>query len=281
MKNRRIFRIPLLIMICGLSLSVWAQTAMFKDASASLVFAGSGSNLSITRLLAKAFMQQHPEIRVEVPASIGSSGGIKAVAESAIDIGLVSRPLMSKESELGLTVLPYARTAVVIGVHPTVTEDEITSEDLVKIYMGTKSSWKGDRKIIVLSREPGDSSILLLERWVPGFREAYSESQQARRWVTRFTDQQMNEVLTKTPFAIGISDLGTILIEQLGIKVLNLNGVLPTVNTIRDGRYPLVKDLAFVCMKDKLSGGVKAFLDFVRSSQGAMIPQANGYVPLE
>lgn len=280
MKVRRIVKIPFLIMICGLSLSVWAQRAVFKDTT-SLVLAGSGSNLSITRLLAKAFMEQHPEIRVEVPASIGSSGGIKAVTESAIDIGLVSRPLKSEESELGLTALPYARTAVVVGVHPTVTEDETTFEDLVNIYKGIKSSWKGGHQIIVLSREPGDSSILVLERGIPGFREAYSESQQDRRWTTLFTDQQMNELLAKTPFAIGISDLGTILIEQLGIKVLNLNGVLPTVDTIRNGRYPLVKDLAFVYMKDKLSEGARAFLDFARSSQRTLILKDNGYVPLE
>ncbi|MBI2875544.1 MAG: sensor histidine kinase [Candidatus Tectomicrobia bacterium] len=40
---------------------------------------------------------------------------------------------------MGLTVRPYAQTAIVLGAHPTVADDGITVEDLVRIYQGTKS----------------------------------------------------------------------------------------------------------------------------------------------
>ncbi|MBI4590699.1 MAG: substrate-binding domain-containing protein [Candidatus Rokubacteria bacterium] len=192
---------------------------------------------------------------------------------------MISRPLREPEKGLGLTVLPYARTAAIIGAHPTVTDDRITFEERLQIYKGTKTRWSDGREIIVLTREPGDTSIEVLEREIPGFAPAYAESHKAKRWTTLYTDQGMNRVLARTPYAIGFSDMGTITAERLPIKVLKMNGVLPTPENVLSGRFPLVKRLAFVFLKDKLPDGAKAFLDFVRSSEGGKVLRASGYLP--
>jgi phosphate transport system substrate-binding protein len=91
----------------------------------------------------------------------------------------------------------------------------------------------------------------------------------------------MSQALTRTPYTIGFCYVGTISADQLPIKVLRVNGVLPTADNIRTGRYPLLQNLAFVFLPQKLSAEAKAFLDFVRSSEGGQIMQANGYVPEE
>lgn len=70
--------------------------------SGPLVFAGSGANLAIVRLLAKEFQKSYPQITINVPDSIGSSAGIKAAADQAISIGLISRSLKDKEKSWGL-----------------------------------------------------------------------------------------------------------------------------------------------------------------------------------
>ena len=69
-------------------------------------------------------------------------------------------------------------------VHPSVTDDGITTDELIQIYQGKKSRWQNGHEIIVLTRDPEESSIKLLEQEVLGFKEAYAESQQANRWVT-------------------------------------------------------------------------------------------------
>jgi ABC-type phosphate transport system substrate-binding protein len=48
-------------------------------------------------------MKTDSAIRIAVPPSIGSSGAIRAVADGAIDVGLVTRPLTEAEKRLGLT----------------------------------------------------------------------------------------------------------------------------------------------------------------------------------
>lgn len=245
----------------------------------TFIVAGSGTNLPLIRILAQAFTKKHPNISIEVPASIGSTSGIRAAADGAIAIGFVSRELQAKEKGLGLTILNVARTPLIIAVHPSVAEENITSAEIIDIYRGTKRSWKNGREIIVLTREPGDSTIEVMEKKVPGFREVYEESRQAKRWTILLKDLVMNETLAKTPFAIGFSDLGQLTIERHTIKPLKVNGVAPTLENVQEGRYPLVKPLIFVFQQKKLPPAAREFLAFVRSQEGRKIMRDNGYLP--
>lgn len=244
----------------------------------TLVFAGSGTNLPIVRVLAKAFQKKHPGITIEVPASIGSTSGIRAAADGAIAIGLISRQLKENEKGLGLEVVTYAHTPLVIGVHPGVAEENISYADLIDIYRGKKRTWKDGKEIIVLTREPGDSTIEAIISEVPGFRIVYDESQKSKRWATIMKDLEMNQMLAKTSNAIGFSDLGSLTIERHRIKPLRVNGVAPTLRNAQEGKYPLLKPLMFVFPKEKLPPAAREFLAFVRSKEGARLLKTNGYL---
>lgn len=250
-----------------------------EAARTSFTIAGSGTNLPIMRTLAKAFQKKHPGITIEVPASIGSSSGIRAAADGAIAIGLISRPLKEQEKHLGLEIVTYAHTPLVIAVHPNVPDSAITLAEIIDIYRGRKRTWQNGKEIIVLTREPGDSTIEVMVSKVPGFRAMYEESQTAKRWTTLLKDLEMNETLAKTPNAIGFSDLGAITVEKHRIKPLKINGVAPTLRNMQEGRYPLVKPLMFVYNRAHISPSARQFLSFVRSGEGAKIMLDNGYLP--
>lgn len=246
---------------------------------APMVVAGAGANLAAIRLLAAAYAKVRADVGIEVPASIGSTGALRAAADGAIALGLVARRLRERERTLGLTVVPYARTPVVIGAHPTVADDGIASDDLVQIHLGKRTRWRDGREIVVLTREPGDSTIEVLQDGIPGFKEAFEESHRAKRWIVLFTDQQMAQTLARTPQALGFSDTGAITAERLPLKILKVDGVLPTPENVTSGKYRLVKTLSFAVHPDKLSPEAKRFMDFVRSPDGVAILRANGYLP--
>lgn len=258
-----------------------SQTAPQATGRITLTAAGSGVNLAITRLLAEAFMKDHPHVLIEIPGSIGSQGAISAVADGAITLGLISRPLKDKEKALGLVEKPYARVAMVIGSHPTVKEDDITSTDLIGILKGTKTRWSDGNDIIVQVREKFDSGFQILQKEIPGFSEAYLESLEAKRWSVYFTDQDANRALSMTPFAIGLTDYGMITAEKLNIKVLKFNGVFPSLQNMGNGTYPLIRQLQFAYLDGKLPDEAKAFLDFVFSEKGRVILQANNYLQVK
>jgi phosphate transport system substrate-binding protein len=267
--------------VCPFGVSVRSQATQQQPGQVMLTAAGSGVNLAITRLLAEAFMQAHPQVTIVVPGSIGTQGAIAATADGAITLGLISRSLKAEEERLGLVCKPYARVALVVGVHPTVKDDNLATEELIAIFKGTKTRWRDGKEIIVQAREKFDSGFQILGKAIPGFNEAYWESLEAKRWSVYFTDQDANRALTVTPYAIGVTDFGMIATEKLNIKVLQFNGVAPSSDTLTNGAYPLSRQLSFIYREDKLLDEVKAFVDFVLSEAGGKILQSFNYLPVQ
>jgi len=278
--SKRITQFITSIAVCSLTSLTLSQPPQQQPVLSPLTAAGSGVNLGITRLLADAFMKDHPEITIEVPGSIGTKGAIKAAADGAVTFGLISRSLKENEKSQRLVEWPYARVPIVVGANSAVADDNITFQELVDIYKGTKTRWKDGDEIVVLSREPFDSGFQVLEKEVPGFKEIYAESHQAKRWTVQFTDQDANRALSKTRNAIGISDLGMIASEQLDIKVLKLNGIIPSPESLSSGQYPLSRELSLLYLDGTLPEGAKAFLNFIRSGEGIKILRSNGYLPV-
>lgn len=270
-----------IIAFCSSALPVWSQTGIQQKHQQNLLFAGSGVNLGITRLLAEGFAKTHPDIKIDVPGSIGTKGAIAAITDGAIILGLVSQPLKEEEKVQGIVVLPYAQVAIVIGAHPTVPDQNVTSEELIEIFKGTKTKWKNGREIIVQARERSDSAFLVLQNNIPGFRKAYLESLQDKRWTLYFTDQDANQALATTPYAIGVTDLGMIATEHLQIKVLKINGIEPTPKNVLNGTYPLSRQLSFIYREENLPEEAEEFLAFVFSDEGSNILKSNGYIPVQ
>jgi phosphate transport system substrate-binding protein len=132
---------------------------------------------------------------------------------------------------------------------------------------------------VVLTRQPGDSSIDVLQVVVPGFKQVYTEAQQTKRWATLFTDRDMDQAVMRTPYAIGLVDMGAITAGRLTIKPLKVNGVAPTPAEVKAGRYTLVKALAYVVDPRRKSPEAQRFIDFSLSKEGAAVLATIGYLP--
>lgn len=140
-------------------------------AQEKIVVAGTGDSLQILRLLAGAFESANPGKKIEVPDSIGSSGGIKSLAEGKCDLARAAQPLKLKEMSNNLTYKEFAFSPVVFAVSANVKGfDNLANEQVTGIFSGEINSWDmlgGEKsKIYVAMREEGDSS---LERGVEGF----------------------------------------------------------------------------------------------------------------
>ena len=252
---------------------------MAQPVPGTLVFAGCDSNIALSRLLARVFMHRHPDVKIQLK-TVGSTNGVALAAVGAVQIGLVSRPLRDAEEGLGLTFLPYAKTAVIIGADPETPDSTITAADLLSYYRGTKLSWNNGREIAFLTREEGDSSVASLKQAMPGFAEAYAAGANTSHWTVLYSEPTMHEALLTLPFALGLSDLGTTTLERLPIKVLSIDGIAPTPENIASGRYPFVKTLGFVWREGTLPASARAFVEFVQSDDGAGLLKAHGYLPV-
>jgi phosphate transport system substrate-binding protein len=241
--------------------------------------AGSGSNLPLTRALAEAFQTRNPDRHVVVFDSIGSSGGVHAAYDDVVDFGLVSRPLRTSEAALDLHVVPYARVPVVVAVNLGVPDDSISLAELLDIYAGRRTTWSDGTAIVVIQREPGDSGHLAVAAVLPEFATVNNDAYREARWRVVDSDQGMQEALSITAGAVGIFDLGAIVLQRLPVKPLNIDDIPPSEASVQSRRYPFSKDLALVSLEPPV-GAAAEFLRFIDGDQGRALVRASGYIPL-
>ena len=241
--------------------------------------AGSGSAVPIMRKLSERYNQEYGE-NIQIPDGISSNGGMEAVKNGAVDLGLTARPQLTEaEKKMGLVQLVFARIGVIVGVNPTVTENDLSGQQLADIYSARKTEWQNNQKIVVLLKEDGDSSNKVLADNIPGFKQALDEAYVKKRWQICYSGTTCMKTLAKTPYSIGVIDTGLMTVYKPKIKALSINGIAPSISNIKSGKYVLHKDLNFV-YKTPLSDRANKFIQWVYSEEGQQIITESGGIPV-
>jgi phosphate transport system substrate-binding protein len=231
-----------------------------------LIVAGSGTNLPLFRKIAELYQQEHPETKVVVPTSIGTGGAVRALMDSAIDLGLASRKLKEREKRAGIVEIPFATVELVIAANSSVKEKTVTEIDLLDIYNGKRTHWSDGAPVVPLIRESGDSSRAVFAKILPALEASMVRAFHSRAWKVCYTDGQMVQALVSIPGSIGFMDLGTVLIEGLPMKTYPFPGV--------DAKKPLS-----MLTMGRPEGEVEDFIEFARSSAVQDILRLGGYLP--
>ena len=203
----------------------------------------------------------------------GSGSGIKAVSEGRCDIGLSSRELKAEEVESGLTGTVLAYDGIAIIVNPENTAEDLTSETLAKIYTGEITNWSEvggvDGEIVLIGREAGSGTR-------DGF-ESITGTEDACKYRQELTST--GDVITtvaQNPNAIGYASLASV---KDTVKVLSIDGVVPSEETIKDGSYVVQRPFVLVTKTDTaLSEGAQQFFDYITSDAAVEIISGAGAV---
>ena len=231
---------------------------------------GTGDGMNILKSLSAAFSQTNPSVTVGVPDSIGSGGGIKAVGKGSYKLGRVARPIKDKEKHYGLKYQPIAKVPVAFYVNKSVRVNNLSAEQVVGIYSGKIKNWKEvggkDAPIRVVRREDGDSSLSVLQKTFPGFKDLVM-TQRAKTATS--TPEGFASVEAKNG-AIGFGPYSGAVAAN--VNILSIGGLAPT-----NPAYPSVTTVALIYKPDSRAGNVAAFIDFAASPVGRdAIAMANG-----
>lgn len=269
-----IFAIPL---FAGFLFTVAASAG----SKGTLIITGTGSSIGAMQLMAKGFQKKHPDVTVQVLPSIGSTGGIRAVNEDKIDIGLSYRPLKPEEQSAKIIAEPYSRTAFIFGVQDSNPTKGFTLAEIEEIYAGKRKTWPDGTPIRLILRPLSDGFSEYLASINPGLKSASEKSHSIPGIFVGNTDQEAVTQIEKTPGSIGTTSSSIVAAENRKIKALSVDGAAPTVSNVSAGKYPYAMTLFLVYKKDKYSGAIKDFIEFVFSRDGQKILSDNGHVTLQ
>ena len=253
--------------------SAEASSAATEELSGTLSMNGSTSMEKVIKAVNGAFMEKNKGVTVNLNLT-GSGTGIQEASEGKCDIGNSSRKLKDEEAEkLDATVVGLDGIALV--VNPANKLEDITLEDLAKVYSGEITNWKelggDDKSIVVIGREDGSGTRDGFESIVMGDKEPkYAQELES-------TGSVINAVAT-TDGAIGYASLANV---DETVKALKIGGVEATEENVKSGAYEVQRPFICATLKGSDNKLVKAYLDFILSEEGQALVLAQGAVPVK
>ena len=276
----------MILLTALLSLSPPAAGAGSPQPKERLLIAGTGSSTATMRRMGEIFSRLNPAVTIEVLPSIGSTGGIKAVREGRIAVGLSSRPLKADEQGTGIVAEPYGLTAFVFGVQASNPVTGLTLAEIEEIYAGRRRTWSDGTPIRLILRPQSDAHSTYLGSINPRLKSASEQAHFIPGIFVGLTDQEAADQIEKTPGSFGTTSASLVAAEKRKIKPLSVDGAAPLLANIAAGRdiapgqYPYVLTLYLVYRRDASSSAVKAFIDFLFSREGREHLAENGHAAL-
>ena len=160
-------------------------------------------------------------------------------------------------------------------VNPENPVSDLTVEQIADIYTGTITNWSevggNDAEIVLIGREAGSGTRDGFES-ITGTKDTC----QYRQELTSTGD--VITTVSQNPDAIGYASLAAL---KDNVKALQVGGVTPTEETVKDGSYVIQRPFVLVTKTgEKLSDNAQKFFDFALSSEAAQYITTAGAVAI-
>lgn len=263
-----------LALCCALA---WLTQAAFAQSVVRV--SGTGSGTGGMRLLAQAFMQANPAVRIDVQPALGSTSGISALMAGQIELAVSNRPpKLAELATLPLLSIEYARTPFVVAVHKDLGVSALTSAQLAALFAEGAATFPNGKRARPVLRLSDDTDTALLKSFGPAVAAAVDAALTRRGMLTADTDSEAADLVERTSGAFAGSTLALIESEKRPLVGVAIDGKAPTVAALVDGSYPYFKPL-YLIVNPQAALDTKRFAAFVQSAPGRALLRAHGHAP--
>ncbi len=230
---------------------------------------GSTSVQKIMDAAGEEFSAQNPDVQFTYSGT-GSSDGVKGASEGTYSFGGVSRELKEDE-KTNLTELVFAYDGIAMITHPSNPVQEISSENLTKIYTGEITNWSevggNDAPIVVVSREDGSGTRSAVEELLDFENKLKADA------TVKEGNGNVQTTVAGNENAIGYVSLTFV---DDTVKKLSVDGVEASVENVINKTYPISRPFLAVYNESEVNDVTKSFLDFLMSDEGQAIVEKEG-----
>lgn len=197
--------------------------------------------------------------------------GYQAIVDGTTDILFCAGPseeqrLYAEEKGVELVYVPIGLEAFVFFVNEKNPVDNLTVEQIRKIYAGEYSNWNqvggANRVINPITRLEGSGSQTTFEAFMKDY------------------DIGRKSVFAVTGASIGFSFRYYMdgIVENDAVKMLSLNGVYPSAENIQNRSYPVVAEFYAIYRADNENENIQILIDWLLSDEGQRLIEQTGYV---
>ncbi|MFZ9745677.1 MAG: phosphate ABC transporter substrate-binding protein [Opitutaceae bacterium] len=258
-----------------------ALCAAATASAQKLVIKGSDTlGAKLVPTLAEEYKARHPGISFEIAAE-GSTTGLSAIIDGTAQIGMSSRRArpteVSAATAKGVSLKPlivaYDGMAVIVNARSPIAN--LTLRQVEQIFTGDVTDWSA------VGGRPGKISVYTRNTSSGTYSDwkdlAMKKRDYARSSQKMAGNEQIAAEVAKNPNGIGY--VGLAYLKAAGIKVVSIDGVQPSKDTVLAKKYAYARPTFFYTNGDA-AGEAARFIAFTLSGDGQRIAEKIGFVPV-
>ena len=249
---------------------------------------GSTSTVPIAQAICSVLLGESREQVSDLVSFSRTTASYQAMMDGKVDLLLAAEPeesMLSRFEEQGKWLMtPFAMEALVFVVQEDNPVDNLTIEQVRGIYSGEITNWREvggeDEPIVAFQRNATAGSQAIIQKLVMGD--------------TPFMDPPADYIPTMEgmmaavrEFDGGTGALGytvfyyaTDMEMAKGLKIISIDGVTPSDETIASQEYPILNPYYVVVAKDaEADSPARILYDWILSDQGQALVKHEGYTP--
>ncbi|WP_128656100.1 phosphate ABC transporter substrate-binding protein [Paenibacillus sp. 598K] len=238
-----------------------------KELEGSILAVGSSAMAPLVEQAANKFMDENGKVTVLVQAG-GSGTGLTQVSEGQSDIGnsdiFAQEKFKDDEAAKADELVDHqvAVVAMAAVVNPAVGVDNLTKDQLVKIFNGDVKNWSevggADQEIVIVNRPSSSGTRKTFESYALGAASPDLPGQ-----IQEESSGNVKKLVSETPGAIGYLALSYL---DDSVTALSYDGIEPSEDNVKSGIYPIWA-YQHMYTKGEPNEVVQAFLDFMLSDE--------------
>lgn len=249
------------------------------SASDELRIGGTGMALAAMQQAGANLSALEPGIQVVVLPSLGTPGGLRALADDAIHIAVTGRRLKADEKAKGAVEAGCTTTPLVFASsHPS--PNGVTKAELPNLFSASQPVWRDGKPLNIILRSRAGSENDYLKAAIPGMEAALGVAYNRPGVPIATTDQENAEHASRIAGSFTVMTMLQIRGEKPNLRPVPLDGVVPSAATLADESYPLSATVCLVLPAAPRAAAPK-LIAYLKSEPGQALLRSLGATPLK
>ncbi len=251
---------------------------------------GSTATLPLSEAVFMAATGESAEVAASEVVHTKTTNSYNRLYDGEVDLLIVYEPaevIVERMKTEPLCIKPIGLDALVFLANTANPLNSLTMEQLVDIYSGNITNWAEvgglDRELLAFQRPVNSGSQTLMQKLVMGDAEMVSGDNVFRySTMSDILEGMLSYNNEDNTLGYSVFYYANNMYFEKDLKLMGVDGVLPSTQTIYDGSYKLINAFYAVVRTDEpADSNAKKIFDWLTGEAGQQLVLDLGYVPVQ